>query len=434
MSQTARPNAKMIGLGATPDQPGVADGVLQCGFTNVPVIEYVTWTTNVPLLDTELTATFGDEIDVLTNPKSVIGIDAVDSSFIVNGILQADMLAYGFGFHVYGEPMTFMQIGNFVSPAPAAATNSAVSPDVFTNNDVQVLGLPGGSTILPAIFKWGHDDWHAAWHLANAYQFQWKVYQRILLINELCADVAYFGPYAEAEAAGTSEVDVLEYARVANNRYRSKGGVASGVFNPINARRIGSVNGAAGVAPPGGAGTAVAGNVGLFHPTRDFDLAPATYGGIRNTGGAGCCQPFRKLPRPVLLEKGLPIGMFLVVQDAYHQAQMLRHLSISENQGGTVATVTFDASDTGISVAPTAANAFMPELTLDQGANQFSGQRVTTSRTMIKGGTIKLAILIKGLEVWGPWKDYIVKNLSSYVSMPGTASPVGTGSLPAFSR
>jgi hypothetical protein len=59
-----RPSSKMIGLGANPTDD-LAAGVLQCGFTNVPVIEYVTWTTNVPLLDTDIQATFGDEIDVL---------------------------------------------------------------------------------------------------------------------------------------------------------------------------------------------------------------------------------------------------------------------------------------------------------------------------------------------------------------------------------
>jgi hypothetical protein len=422
MASSERTSSKLIGLGQNPSTD-VADGILQCGFTNVPVIEYVTWTTNVPLLDTEIDATFGDEIDVLTNPKSVIGIDSVDSSFIVNGILQADMLAYGIGVHIFGEPMSFVQIGNVLTPPPNTPTPSVVSPDVFTQNDRQVLGLPAGSTLLPGIMKWGHDDWQAIWHLTNAYQFQWKVYQRILLMNELVADVAYYGPYAEAEAASDSEVDVLEYARVMNNRYRNKNG--GGIFNPINARRIGSVNGAAGVAPPVGVGTGTAGNVGLFHPTRDFDLTGVTYGGIRAQGGAACCQPFRKLPRPVLLEKGLPIGMIMVVQDAYHQSQMKRHLSISEEQGGNLATVAFDSFDAGLSAAPTAVAAFMPELTLDQGANAYSGQQVVT---------LKLATLIKGMEVWGPWKDYIVKNMSQYVSMPGTASVTGTSGLPAFAQ
>lgn len=424
-----RPDSKMIGLGANPTEE-LAQGVLQCGFTNVPVIEYVTWTTNVPLLDTDIQATFGDEIDVLQNPKTVPGIDDVDSSFIVNGILQADMIAYGFGFHVFGEPQSFMQIGNCLSPAPAASVTTPVSPDVFTTNDVQLLGVPGGSTLSPAILSWGHDDWEAAWHLANAYQFQWRVYQRILLVNELAADVCFFGPYAEAVASGTSEVDVIEYARQTNNRYNDLSG--GGQFIPVNARRVGSVNGASGTAAPAGVGVATTGNTGLFHPTRDYDLAPVTLGGMRNQGGLANTQPFRKLPRPVLLEKGIPIGMVLVAQDAYHQAQMQRYLSISESQGGNLAIVSASANLLPTTPTPTGGVAYMPELTLDQGANAFSGQQVTTTRVKMKGGTIKLSILIKGVEVWGPWKDYITKNMSQYISSPGTSGSAGMSGLPAL--
>jgi hypothetical protein len=426
-----RPESKLIGLGQNPSD-SIADGVLQCGFTNVPVIEYVTWTTNVPLTDQEIAQTFSDEIDVLQNPKTVPGIDAVDSSFIVNGILQADMVTYGFGVHIFAEPQSFTQIGNCLSPAPSSPVATPVSPDVFTANDVQVLGIPAGGTLQPAVMTWGHDDWEAAWHLAQAYQFQWRVYQRILLINELAADVCYYGPYAEAVAAGTSEVDMIEYTHQVNARYRVKQG--GGVFVPVNARRIGSANTASGAAAPTGAGTSTTGNVGLFHPTRDFDLAPVTQGGMRNQGGLAAPQPFRKLPRPVLLEKGIPIGMTLNVQDQYHQTQMQRYLSISESNGGNLAVVTIDSNLTGETTAPTAAFEVMPELTLDTGSNQYSGQQVQSSRVKMKGGTLKLAILIKGVEVWGPWKDYIVRNLSGYVQCPGSGPTGAMSGLPGLGR
>lgn len=401
-----------IGLGEAPSTDTMA-AVMGCGFTQVPVIEYVTWTVNTPLTDSQITSTFGDEIDVLQSPKQggLAGVDQIDSSFIVNSILQVNMLAVGYGMHFFGEPQSFTQVGNALSPMSATATASPVSPDVWTLNDLQVLGLPTGATYYPAVLEWGYATWEALWHMANAYQFQWVMNQRYLLINELAADTCYFGPYAEAVAAGTSEVAVQQFARQANNRYRAQGG--SSEFVPVNARRIGSVNGSP---LPSGA----TGNTGLFHPTRDFDLAPVTHGGLRNQGGLACCQPFRKLIRPVLLEQGIPIGMKLVVQDAVHQAQMQRYLSISEAQGGTLANVLFDANDTGTSAASSGAGVpAMPELTLDQGANQFANQRVTTSRVIMKGGVLKLAILIKGFEVWGPWKDAIIRNMSSYVNVGG---------------
>ena len=426
MVERTNTHGRLIGLGQAPSSD-LAESILQIGFTQVPVIEYVTWTTNVPLTDQEISMTFGSEIDVLQNPKSVPGIDDVDSSFVQNGTLQVDMLAIGFGVHAFGEPLTFSTNINFLSPVPApgSSNNAPVSPDVFTVND-QKSGALGASvqsqtTFLDAAeFIWGGDAWQALWHLVNAYQFQWIMQQRYLLINELAADVCYFGPYAEAQAAGTSDLPIQEYLFEANARYIQKNGGGQGV--PINCRRVGSVNGST-----NGFGlTGLTGNVGVFHPTRDFDLAPTTWGGIRNQGGAACCLPFRKLIKPVLLEKGIPIGMLLRVQDDYHQRQMQKYLSISDGLGGGAANVTVAPSINGL----TPANA-MPELTLDQPPNQFAAQQVDTDRIIVKGGTFKLAILIKGFEIWGPWKEYMVKNMAQYVSMPSiTGGGTGTSGLP----
>lgn len=412
--------SRFIGLGTKPDVD-LAAAVMQIGFTQVPVIEYVTWTTNVPLTDAEILSTFGNEIDVLQNPKTVIGIDSVDSSFVQNGTLQVDMLVQGFGVHLFGEPLSFSQIGNSLQPAPATATAPPGSPDVFTLNDVQALGLPAASAMNPAILEWGVADWEALWHMANAYQFQWIMQQRYQLIQELVADVCYFGPYAEAAASGTSEVPIQPYVRQANNRYRAK--AAGGIFMPVNYRRVGSVTTAGGL--PVGA----AGNVGVFHPTRDFDLAPTTWGGISNQGRAAN-TPFRKLIRPALLEKGLPIGMLLRVQDEFHQLQMQKFLSLSESTAGNLATVSMDANVGGI---VNAAALIMPELTLDQGANAFSNERVNTDRVIYKGGTLKLSILIKGFELWGPWKEYLMANYSQGLTIPSIGGG-GVGMLPVAGR
>jgi hypothetical protein len=402
---------RFIGLGQAPSD-GLFQNLIQTGFTQVPVIEYVTWTANVPLSDTQINATFGDEIDVLQNPKTVPGIDSVDSSFVINGLLQTDMIVLGFGIHLFGEPTAFESIGNAVN-TPGAPISPPGSPDVGTLNDVQALGLPSGSTSTPALLEWGKADWNALWHMANAYQFVWVMQQRYQLINELVADVCYFGPYTEGEGFGTSETDVQQYARQVNNRYRSL--AAGQIFQPVNYRRIGSVN----TGPAGSSG-----NVGVFHPTRDFDLVPVSYGGLRLQGAGGCCVPFRKLVRPVLLEKGIPIGMKLIVQDAFHQQQMQRYLSISEGAGtNAVALVQVDQNMTGVVVAATL---IMPELTLDATAG-FANQRVNTDRNLFKGGTFKAAILIKGYEVWGPWKDYLNQAQSQglLTGVSGLGAPPG---------
>lgn len=416
---SASEHRRMFGLGQAPKEFGVGQGnemeavrkALEVNFTQVPVIEYVTWTTNVPLTDTEVTATFGNSIDLFGNPKTVPGIDSVDSSFVQNGNLQVDMLCLGFGPHIFAEPLSFTIPGNSIEPAPVAGTVPRVSPDVFTANDLAngALGEPTTGGIAPASLEWGVADWNAAWHMANAYKFQWLYQQRHLLVNELVADVCYFGPYAEALASGTSDVAVQQYVRQTNNRYRNKGG--GGIFAPVNARRTGSVF--------------VAGsNVGLFRPTRDFDQANVTWGGIRNQGATGCCQPFRRLPRPVLLERGIPIGMSLQVQDTYHQQQMQRYLSISEMQGGTLATIAYDANVTGAGgLAGTGASPVFLEQTSDAVPVQVA-QRVQTNRTLYKGGTIKVAILIKGFELWGEWKS-LVARFPGVIDVAMSGAPTG---------
>jgi len=204
--------SRQIGLGQAPanvstynpNQDPVVAGVLTCGFTQVPVIEYVTWTVDLPVANADVTATFGDEIDILQNPKSVPGVEQVDSSFVINGLLQVDMLVIGFGFHGFAEPQQGSQIGNYCSIAPTAGAMPN-SPDAYSLADVAGLGLPEGASITPAILEWGVDAQNALWHLVNGYQFQWIMQQRYLLINELAADVAYFGSYAEAVAAGSSQ-------------------------------------------------------------------------------------------------------------------------------------------------------------------------------------------------------------------------------------
>ena len=73
--------------------------------------------------------------------------------------------------------------------------------------------------------------------------------------------------------------------------------------------------------------------------------------------------PFRKLIKPILLERGIPIGMSLQAQDPYHVSEFLRYMSNSDNQGGSpVANVSFADGEGGLTVA--GADVFQ-ELTLD---------------------------------------------------------------------
>lgn len=388
--------SRMIGLGALPTTQGL-NSMIQCGFTQVPVLEYVTWTVELPVADDALNSTFANTIDLLNNPNTVPGVTAVDSSFVFNGQLQVDMLVAGFGVHVFGEPQQTSFICNYINPKPASGA-VPVSPDAITQND-RINGALGPSiqagttTITEAICEWGGPVQNAMWHLVNGYQFLWKFQQRNLLVNELAADVAYFGSYAAADAAGTSQEGVQRFIRRINDRYGADPIGAPGAFVPINAQRVGSTG------SPGDA------NFATYHPTRAYDLCDVTYGGLA-VQEAVSNSPFRRLMKPVLLERGLPIGMLLQTQDPYHTKEFLRYMSNSDNQGGdTVANIQFAAGSGGLTVAGT--NIFN-ELTLD--ATPVSvGEQVQTDRIFGKGGSLQIAILIKGFEVWGPWRQQLAQ-------------------------
>lgn len=418
---------RLVGFGQHPaNQAGavqIIQEMIKCPFASTPNIEFVTKTAQLPLSDKNLAAALPETVNLLDT--SAGGWDDVATSFVAPNTLQADILVTGIGVHAYGEPETFTQIGNAFSVGgspPPAGTPTPVSADVMSLNDTtgtnaqNLMGLPVGGSLLPAILEWGHAAWMGLWHLTNAYKFIFKYRQRVNLVEELLADFCYFGPYAEGIGSGTNDVDVIEYARQANNRYRDQGG--SGIFLPVNFRREGSV----GAAPLPNGGTGIVAPVSLFHPTRDFDLAQAMQGGLRNQGAGGCCAPFRRF-RPFILEAGIPIGLQLQSASGYHREQMLRYFSISENQDGNTANVLVDENDTGVSAS---GPAVAPELTLDQGVNQYASNQVVTSRQLFKGGVIKLAALIKGYVLWGQYKSVAIG-----MGIPVVGKVPGPAALPA---
>jgi hypothetical protein len=406
-------------LGAPAD---MAQKCIRCSFGNIPVIEEVVWTIPLPLTPDEALATLGDTVNLLSGSSSVPGVASIDSTFLINGILQTDILAQGVGVHVFCEPMSFSTIGNAFE-APSTTQEPPPSPDVFTTNDVfngalgpEFAGAePTQTAPVPAVFEFGAPVWRAGWNFINAYQVQWKTSQRELVLNELAADVSYFGSFADAEAAGTSEIPIIEFVAQVNATYRSKGGAS--IFLPVSFRRVGSVN-----------ATSATANAGIFHPTRDFDLAPVTWGGLRWQGYGCRGQMYRPVESPCFLERGIPIGMLFVVQDAVHQALMLESVTI--NNGALGSNVEPDENlscftNVGAGAAtgtPTAApitagsgNNVMLEQTLDA-TPVLVQQQVNVCRQTFKGGILKLAIKIKGWEMPGGWKSWCSTNMPSVVA------------------
>jgi hypothetical protein len=406
-----------FGLGQPAGTPGAAEKCLRCSFGNIPVIEEVVWTIPLPLTAEEALSTLGDTVNLLSGSSSVPGVASIDSTFLINGILQTDILAQGVGVHIFCEPMSFSTIGNAFNAPTTPSTAIAGSPDVFTQNDQ----LNGGVVpeLQPAVFEWGADVWRAGWNFINAYQFQWKTNQRELVLNELAADVSYFGSFADALASGTSEVAIIEYVATVNANYRAKGSAL--IFAPINFRRVGSVNGGS-----------TTNNVGVFHPTRDFDLAPVTWGGLRWQGYGCKGQMYRPIESPCFLERGIPIGMLFVVQDAVHQASMTEAVTIDNEPLGQNITIDVNvACETAVgggagAGVPTAtpivvsANNSMLEQTLDT-TPVLVQQSVNVCRTLFKGGILKIGIKIKGWEMPGGWKAFCQSSMPQIMS-PATST------------
>jgi hypothetical protein len=388
-----------FGLGAPPGDEKAAEKCLRCGFGNVPVVEEVVWTVPLPLSAEEAQTTFGDTVNPLSGSSAVPGVASIDSTFLINGILQTDILAQGIGVHVFCEPSSFSTIGNAWT-APANTVAPPPSPDVYTTNDLNngamgtdVVPAAADQVITPAVFEWGAATWRAGWNFINAYQFQWKTSQRELVLNELAADISYFGSFADAEASGTSELPIVEFVALVNAQYRAKDSAT--IFLPVNFRRVGSVTGAFPLV--------TGDNYGVFHATRDFDLAPVTWGGLRWQGYGCRGQMYRPVESPCFLERGIPIGMIFIAQDAVHQAQMIEAMTIDNEPFGTNVVPDVNVSDVTTTVA--LAPSVMLEQTLDS-APALVSQSVNVNRQIFKGGIFKLGIKIKGWEMPGGWKAY----------------------------
>jgi hypothetical protein len=394
-------------------------GVMACPIQSVPVVEYSRWTTTLPLTSEAVNATFGPKWTPLqiSTPQGILN---VDTSFIERATLQCHMLCRGLGVHIWGEPMTFTVEGNSFL---ATATAPPVSPDVYSLNDLTsnalgtqtVLTSVAPSAMRPAILEWGFASWMAAWHCAHAYELNWWFNQRYTMLKEPLNNVCYFGPFAECDGAGTSQVSAQQFFKQVNDDYTTNLGSLK-VIQPVMFQRYGSV---------GAAGS----NNGLFRPTRNFDQVDATYGGMRNQGQVGSTQPYRKFVAPVFLEKGVPIGIYLEQIDTFHYNEFVRYMSAEEDGNTIPANVPFcSIAALQTYTTPGTAGVTAAEQTQDATPNLVT-QQVDTTRDYYKGGSIEFEALIKGHEMNDrAWLKHINDAINAGTVVNAT-NPMGTGAI-----
>lgn len=412
------PVSRHIGLGMDPQglqamqAKGLGQGpldVLQCGMNLLPQLEWTSVTYELPLTPAQITSSLGATISLVGIGQNPPGAASVDTTFL-NGSsdLQCDMLCMAYGIQILAEPISFAQVGAAI---PASATAPIWSMDAFTQNDL-VNGAMGpvGLAVQPAIIQYGRSAQLAAWELAQAYKAVWTMYQRQIVVEEMVRDVCYFGSLSQVFGASDSDQEIQTYAKKVNARYREL--ASPTIFQPAYSRRVGEV----GTANPG-PGVAPS-PVAVSHVTGDFSLAATTFGSmaVQNTGLNGSQR--RRLPKPILLEAGIPIGWNLEVVDEDHYAKFAQYLDISEGVGGATAVVAFDTVLNGLSNVGTASTG------LEQSADAvavYSTQQVNTNRTLFKGGSLSIGFQIYGWELWGCWKEWACQNWQGCITIPGTS-------------
>lgn len=365
---------------------------------NMDVIEQVRWTMSGPQVDESIQANFGAEIDLFGSGKSPFGIDFVETTMAQTGQTQVNFVACYVGFHMEPEPLCWTVRGN-AATHPVSGLPKPPSPDVFTQNDrfngalgAAFAGATPSQTYLPAILRWGWWANYACWHMARAFNYRWKIGQHVNIMDEQLRHTAYMPPSAQEGSASSSEVDVITFVSNLNKRYDQLGSALD--FLPVDFLRIGS-DAAAGV------------NVGRFVPSRDFEIVPATYGGMDLRSMLRGNSEFRKLCVPYVIPRGVPIGIFLQECDSVQGDNMRQFLSITQGIGGAIPPSLTPDNNWLSQPTATGATPVMLERTLG-GADV--AQQIDAERVIFEGGDLKLTLPIRGFEVSQDWYAQLSAN------------------------
>lgn len=420
---------KKVGLGETPDIEKLrahADGVraglgatgiynilkssMDCASYAMDTIHQVRWTMIGPVTDAAIEKNFSAEIDLFGNSKSVEGVAFVESTMPQNGELNTHMLACAIGFHVEPEPKSWALEGNFWQTNVPGQQPKPPSPDVYTILDIAngVLGAAfTGNTptqfMRPAVLQWGAWANYVAWHLVRAYDLRWAIGTKWNILDEVLRHTAYMPPNAQDGSSGNSEDAVLAEIRRTNNYYDALG--AAGEFLKIDFLREG-------VLTSGGA------EVGEFRPSRAFQLAPVTYGGMDLRHMLRGNSEFRKLDLPYIIGAGIPIGLILQEVDSTQGDIMRDYLSVTQGRQGNGQIPPFIVDSEKVAFGGTVgtpgglvppAAPVMVEQSLDTPPVNVS-QAVFAETAFFKMGDLKLSMLVKGRELDGDLMTFLRNN------------------------
>lgn len=400
----------ITGLG---DLIDIVRNSVNCPTWNIPNIEQVRWTVAGPLTNFATTKNFSATIDIFGRPDAE-GVDFIESTMAQVGELQTHTLICAIGVHIEPEPLCFTAQGNAWYHPNTAQQQKPPSPNVFSQNDrlngalgANFAGQNPTQFMVPALLEWGWWANYAAWHMVRGFDLKWSIGQKTTLLDESLRHSAYMPPNAQEGSASSSQVDFADMIARVNARYLSRLGSSADLLK-IDFQRLGSalVGGVNGV------------NVGMFQPSRAFELAGATYGGMDLRSMLKGNSEFRQLTIPYFLHAGVPIGLRMQESDPIQADLMRRMIDVTQGQDGTVPPfITDSANAVGGLVSPTNLGALTlgggntsMELPLFPGATPPVGQQIDSSRVLFKGGEFKITMLVKGFEVDEDWYNTLKNN------------------------
>ena len=392
-AESFREGVKSIGLAA------ILDDSMDCAPFAMDTIHQTRWTLEGPILDPAIEKNFSAEIDLFANTKNVDGVSFVESTMPQNGELNTHMLACSIGFHLEPEPLSFTIQGNAWTH-PLNATDKPPSPDVYTVADLfngalgdEFSGASPEQVMRPAVLEWGHWANYVAWHMVRAYNLRWAIGTKNNICDEVLRHTAFMPTNGQDGSSGASQIDILAAVRRTNDYYDQNLGTAMD-FLKIDYLRLGS-------ALLGGF------NIGDFRPSRAYELAGVTYGGINLRELLRNNSEFRKLNMPYIIGAGIPIGLRLDEVDSIQGNIMRDYLSATQGRqgNGVVPPSILDAANitgplegaTGVGTTP---EMLEQSINCDTTCSNFF-QQVFAERILFKMGDLKLSLLIKGRELDG---------------------------------
>jgi hypothetical protein len=368
---------------------------------NLPVIESVRVHYPGPLTDAQIQGSFGATINPLgaNQASPPPGATSVESTFAEPGKFQTYVLILAIGFQLEPDPMALTIKGNSWT-APATGQLQPVSPDAFNSTvdgnftagvsggAAAPLGLASGQTLLPADLEWGWWAERAFFHMSRAYNLVWQFGNRTLITRDSLRYTAHTPSSAQEGSSSSSEVDIQALVRATNGYYTSSSGLNSPqIFLPIDRVRVGNMTLAT-----SGAGSSV------FRPSRAYETAGVTFGAMGLRSILGKNAEFRRLSYPLLFKPGVPIGLRADVSDTTEQAAMQAWFSATQGLGGAIPANFTAASNVNVGSGVTGTATIGAEPSLDNPVAP-QGQTTFANRVIYKGGTFKITVCLKGLEL-----------------------------------